>query len=243
MVVDDYYRITGALDGVASERRLRHQMSFLYKNLDFGGKTVLDIGGGVGLHSLYACAQGAAHATIIEPEGDGGHGAMIATFNKLCAALKFDNAKLVQTTIQAFGVPEAKFDIVLIQDAINHFDEPACITLHNSRQSWDTYDEIFRSISDLVKPGGYLMMSDCSSNNLFPRLGSRNPFDPQIEWEKHQPPLQWAKLAKLHDLEMVDLRWSTPARFGPVGQMLFGNSLASWFFTSHFVATFRKAVS
>jgi 2-polyprenyl-3-methyl-5-hydroxy-6-metoxy-1,4-benzoquinol methylase len=240
MIVENYYKRAAALEGVASERRLRHQMPFLYKNIDFSGKTVVDIGGGIGLHSLYASVKGASHATIIEPEGDGGHKAMIATFKKLCTALDIQNVDLVQTTIQAFRPPEEKFDIVLIQDAINHFNEPACITLHKSRESWDAYDEIFRSISELVKPGGHLMMSDCSSKNLFPFLGLRNPFDLKIEWNKHQPPSVWAKVAKLHDLELTEVRWSTPARFGALGQALFGSSLASWFFTSHFVATFKK---
>lgn len=243
MTRDDYFSRLGTLRGARSERRLRHQMPFLYKSIDFRGKTVLDVGGGTGLHSLYASANGAAHATIIEPEGDGGHHEMIATFEKLCAALGVGNVDLIQTTIQEFCAPTAEFDIVLVQDAINHFNEPACVTLHNSQESWEVYDEIFRGIADLVKPGGYVQLSDCSSKNLFPLFGLLNPFDPQIEWHKHQPPSMWTKLAKLHGLELVDLRWSSPALFGPVGQVLFGNAFASWFFTSHFVATFMKQAS
>ncbi len=240
MSVESYYQSVGRLQGARRERRLRHQMGFIYRDVDFRGKTVLDIGGGIGLHAFYASARGASDVTIIEPEGDGGHNAMIATYKQLRDAMGIGNVELVQTTIQDFKIPAQGFDIVLIQDAINHFNEAACITLHRSESSREIYDAIFASIAALVKPGGILMMSDCSSRNLFPLLGLRNPFDPQIEWEKHQPPSVWADVASPHGLELIRVRWSSPARFGAFGEAVFGNALASWFFTSHFVATFTR---
>lgn len=240
MSVEAYYRALGRLKGARQEQRIRHQMEFIYKDIEFQGKTVLDIGGGTGLHALFASAKGAFEVTIIEPEGDGGHDAMIATFKQLRSTMKIENVKLIQTTIQDFLIPSQGFDIVLIQDAINHFNEPACITLHKSESSRKIYDVIFGSIAALVRPGGILIMSDCSSHNLFPLLGLRNPFDPQIEWEKHQPPSIWADVAKPHGLELKHLRWSSPTRLGSFGLAIFGNALASWFFTSHFVATFTR---
>lgn len=240
MSVDSYFRTMTRLKGERQGRSLRHKMSMVYRDVDFVGKTVLDIGGGTGVHSLYASARGAAQATIIEPEGDGGHSAMIAAFHELREAMNIENVDLIQTTIQDFAIPGDGFDIVLIQDAINHFDEPACITLRQSEESWATYDSIFRSIAAMVKPGGLLIMTDCSSRNLYPMLGMRNPIDPNIEWHKHQPPSVWAALAKPHALELEKLRWSSPGRFGALGQTFFGNAMAAWVFTSHFIATFRK---
>lgn len=239
MSTESYYQAIRRHRGARYERSLRHKMSLIYRGVDFSGKTVLDIGGGIGVHSLYASARGAASATIIEPEGDGGHNTMISTFHELRDAMGISNVELLRTTIQDFDQSEA-FDIVLIQDAINHFDEPACITLRTSEESRKAYDAIFRSIAAAVKPGGLLIMTDCSSRNLYPTLGLRNPVDPGIEWNKHQPPSVWAALAKPHGLQLDSLRWTSPSRFGAVGQALFGNALAAWFFTSHFAATFRK---
>ncbi len=227
--------------GSQAEMRLRHQMQFLYQDINFKGKNVLDIGGGIGLHSFYALAMGAKSAVIVEPEGDGSHSQMIATFSQLRDALNVKNIRLTQTTLQSFHSEQNKFDVVLIQDAINHFDEPACINLRISHESQRIYDQIFRKIAGLITVDGYLMLSDCSSSNLYPMLGLKNPFDPNIEWHKHQPPSVWEKLARAHGLEQRALRWSTPTRLGAIGRKLSRSCFLAWFFTSHFAITFQKS--
>ncbi|MGP1274869.1 MAG: class I SAM-dependent methyltransferase [Caulobacterales bacterium] len=240
----DYFKTMGEALGSRMERRLRQQMRFLYRDCDFTGKTVLDIGGGIGLHAFYAVMHGAKSAVVIEPEGDGGHNEMIATFNRLRDALGTDNAELIQTTFQHYQQADHVFDVILVQNAINHFDEPACITLRESAESRASYEAIFRDMASLLAPGGTLVMSDCSSTNFFPAIGLKtNPFDPNIEWHKHQPPSVWAAIAKEHGLEQHSLRWSTPAILGEPGQFLLGSSALTWFFTSHFVLTFRKQAS
>lgn len=240
MTPDKYFAQMQTLRGPKAEMRLRHQMGFLYHGVDFHNRSVLDIGGGAGLHSFYALSRGAASATVVEPEGDGGHNAMISTFNVWREALGTSQAQLIQTTLQSYDPPTGGFDIVLVQDAINHFNEPACITLRTSAASRDAYLAIFEKIASVTKLGGLLIMSDCSSRNLFPSLGLNNPFDPGIEWHKHQPPAVWAEIAEGQGLILQDVRWSSPARLGEVGQRLFGSALAAWFFTSHFVMTFSK---
>ncbi len=239
--VDQYLSLLTKADGERACRQLRHLMEFIYEGIDFKGKRVLDIGGGTGRHSFYALAQGAASATIIEPEGDGGEATMIATFKGWKEALGNPNVTLIQTTFQEYSPPEEGFDIVLSQDSVNHFDEPACITLRTSAQSRETYDNIFRKIASVTSPGGLLVLTDCSSSNLFPCLGFRNPFDPAIEWNKHQPPSVWSALAREHGFTQTSLRWSSPSRLGSVGLTLLSSAVAAWFFTSHFVMTFRKS--
>lgn len=229
--------------GPRVESRLRHQMQLLYSGVDFHGKSVLDIGGGTGVHSLYAAARGASDVVVVEPEADGGHGEMISTFRKWRDALGLQQVSLIQNTFQEFDDAGRGFDIVLIQDAINHFDEPACITLRSSQASQRAYDLVFDKIAKVVRPGGTLMLSDCSSRNVFPMLGMRNPFDPMIEWHKHQPPSVWAGIARRHGFEVERLRWSSPSRAGSIGQLLFGNAAAAWFFTSHFALTLRRGAA
>lgn len=237
--LDRYFAAIGKLKGQQEIARLRHQMGLLYKSVDFRGKTVLDIGGGTGYHALYAAACGAKSAIIIEPEADGSQNTMIQTFNAFKIEMGIDNVELLKTTIQEYDIPEGGFDVVLIQNAINHFDEPACVTLKTSPESQAAYRKIFGSVAKLVKPGGILIISDCSSNNLFPTLGLKNPIDPAIEWHKHQPPSEWAKVAAPEGLMLEEVSWSSPTRFGKLGQLLIGNAIGAWFFTSHFVATFR----
>lgn len=237
----DFLQVVERRFGHRRRVRVAHQMSFLYKQTQFRDGTVLDIGGGIGLHSFYAISKGASKVTIIEPEGDGGHDQMLATFRKIRADLGDPNVELVQNRFQDFAARGKAFDIVLIQDAINHFDEEACISLHKSQGSVEIYDSLFEQIAALVAPGGHLVLSDCSPRNLFPALGLKNPFDPNIEWHKHQPPSIWAYLAGKNGLIETGRRWSSPARFGLLGCKLLSNAPLSWFFTSHFVLTFQKA--
>lgn len=239
MSLDRYFVAIGNVEGEHEIRRLRHQMSFLYKSVDFGGKTVLDIGGGTGYHALYAASCGAKSAIIIEPEADGSQNTMIQTFNAFRTKMGIDNVELLQTTIQEYEIPAGGFDVVLIQNAINHFDEPACVTSRESTKSQAAYRKIFKSNAALFKPGGVLIMSDCSTNNLFPKLGMKNPIDPAIEWHKHQPPSEWTKVAAPEGLILEEVRWSSPTRSGRLGQLLIGNAIGAWFCTSHFVATLR----
>ncbi len=235
-----YYEHAIASLGDRRASRLRHQMSFLYDGTDFTGKNVLDIGGGTGRHTFYAAASGAKNVVMIEPESDGGHDKMHATFHQWREALGASNTQLLGTTIQDCLGSKDCYDIVLIQDAINHFDELACIALRRSSVARETYSTIFRSIAQMIAPGGLLILSDCSSSNIFPMLGMRNPIDPAIEWEKHQPPSVWAQIAKEAGLRQTRVRWSSPARFGVVGSKMLGNRVAAFLFTSHFVIDFVK---
>lgn len=236
----DYFRLARSALGVRGESRLRHQMSFLYDQIDFQDKRVLDIGGGAGRHTFYAAASGAAEVVTIEPEADGGHDHMHTDFYNWRDALGAVNTQLVDATLQSYVGDGRRFDLVLIQDAINHFDEAACIDLHRLEQARSAYADIFRRISDLTEVNGRMIISDCSPHNLFPQIGIRNPFDPAIEWHKHQTPEIWTDIAKRCGLECCRTRWSTPARLGAVGAALLGNRLGSYLFTSHFVSDFVK---
>ena len=48
MTLETYFSTIEKLSGDREVKRLRHQMDFLYKTINFRGKAVLDIGGGTG---------------------------------------------------------------------------------------------------------------------------------------------------------------------------------------------------
>jgi len=214
-------------------------MGFLYHDIEFAGKRILDVGGGAGAHSLYAASSGASHVLMLEPEADGGSHGMISKFISNRNELGHSNVEILETTFQDFSAREDTFDIVLIQDTINHLDERACIDLHLNKASREIYRALFNKVGSMVNPGAQLLFSDCSSRNLFPALGLRNRFDPAIEWHKHQPQGVWTQLLEEVGFERVALRWSSPARFGTVGQTLFGNAPSAYVFTSHFAVVMK----
>ncbi|MFY0610408.1 MAG: hypothetical protein JXQ99_02685 [Hyphomicrobiaceae bacterium] len=226
--------------GSQAEKRWRHTMSFHYKHIDFTGRRVLDIGGGNGIHSFYAHACGAARVVNLEPEYDGSTSGMQDQFHNWKAALGATCVDIIDTTFQEYSGDGMPFDVILIQDAINHLDESACISLKESEASQDVFRRIFAKLGKLSSSGGVLHIADCSSQNFYPRMRLGNPFDSEIEWRKHQPPSLWQTMLEEAGYKLERKRWSSPGRFGPAGQALFGNSLAAYFFTSHFAMTLRK---
>jgi hypothetical protein len=236
-----YFETLGKIRGKNAERRLRFQMWHLYKTLDFKGKVVLDIGGGDGLHSFYALSQGARSAVVLEPEGDGGDTEMNATLLSLQRHLGESNIVLMKETFQKFEAKIGSVDLVIIHDAINHLDEQACITLRRSVESREKYDMIFRKLSTIIVEGGFLVIADCSPNNIFPAIGLRNPFDPNIQWEKHQAPDLWFKLASKFGFTKTRLDWSTPSILGKYLGPILNNEQFAWFYTSHFQLILQKA--
>jgi len=236
---DRYFQVMGRQLDDRGQQRLRYHMGFLYRDIEFAGKRILDVGGGTGTHSLYAASSGASHVLILEPEADGGSHGMVSKFIANRNALGHTNVEILETTFQNFSTRGGTFDIVLIQDAINHLDEPACVDLHVNKASREIYRALFHKVGSIVNPGAQLIFADCSSKNLFPALGLRNPFDPAIEWHKHQPPGVWTQLLEEVGFERVALRWSSPARFGNIGQALLGNAPSAYMFTSHFVVVMK----
>jgi len=234
-----YYDVMRSHLGKRGASRLQHQMEFIYKDIEFNALQVLDIGGGNGLHSFYAAASGAAHVMNIEPEDDGSSTGEIAQFEVWNKNLGNPNVQIKISTLQDFDSSEGTYDLIIIQNTINHLNEEACITLRTDEQSRLIFEQVFSKIATLAHSGTILQFSDCSSRNFFPAFGLRNPFDPGIEWHKHQPPGIWIGILERAGFKLVNKRWSTPARLGKLGKLLFGNGFFSYFFTSHFVVTMK----
>jgi SAM-dependent methyltransferase len=103
-------------------------------------------------------------------------------------------ATILPHTVQGFPGPKNYFDVVLSLASINHLDEKSCIALLDSPDAVREYQNIFRNIAAMMKPGGKLIIMDAARRNIFGDLGIRNPLTPNIEWFKHQQPEFWAKL-------------------------------------------------
>lgn len=241
--IEHYFSTMGESLGVRTEQRLRQIMSFHYSHIDFLGRRVLDIGGGNGIHSFYAFARGAASVVNLEPEDAGSTSGVQRQFAEWKSELGASNVEIYHGTFQDYVGDGKPFDVIVIQDAVNHLDEAACVSLRDSEASKNVFRKLFKKLGGLSGPGGLLHIADCSSENFFPKIGLANPFDPGIEWQKHQPPSVWLALLEEAGYKLERKRWSSPGRFGAAGQAVLGNSLAAYFFTSHFAMTMRKTVA
>lgn len=220
--------------------RLRFQTQVLFAGVDFENKAVLDIGGGAGLLSFYAAAQGARSALCLEPEVDGSTPGVLEQIARLKQALGRQNVEFKPVTLQAFEAEGEKFDVVVLHASINHLDEAACINLLREPQSRAAYRELFAKIFALSNKGAKLIISDCSRYNFFALLGLRNPFVPTIEWHKHQAPQVWAEL--LAEVGFVNPRisWRSFNRLGNFGRVLLANRFAAYFLESNFCLRMEK---
>lgn len=212
----------------------------LFRGIDFRGRRVLDVGGGLGTCSFLAVAAGASEAICLDPEAAGATSGTGAVFNGLAADLGIDNAHIEPKTLQSYVAPPRSFDVVIFHNSINHVEEAACIELERSEAARRAYRAVFTQVADLSRPGADLIIADCSSRNLFPRLGLRHPISKSIEWEKHQPPEVWAREAAAAGFERPRISWTSYTRLGRLGWIFTANRWAAYVLTGHFILHMKR---
>ena len=205
------------------------------------GKTMLEIGAGEGLFSLWAVANGVKRVTLLEPEADGATKGVAGKFLKHQKALSIpdERLRLYTQTFQEYDGERESFDLILSYASINHIDEPACVNLHKSEIAYSTYKKYFEKIYDLMHPGGHFILSDAGCINLWNQIGMNSPFSPTIEWNKHQEPALWMQLLNEAGFSLVSLDW---LRFYPLRKLGFigCNRLIAWATISQFIITMVK---
>lgn len=226
---------------IGSKRRTAFHLKTLFNGIDFENKNVLDVGGGNGLFSNYAAINGAKNVVLLEPEFDGSHAGIVKTNLDMQRRLALgDIVSFKPETFQNYDNNGLKFDFVLLHNSVNHLDEQACEGLATNLEYQERYCSLFKKMHEMMSPNAILMLCDCSSKNFFPRLGLKNPFWKNIEWQKHQPPEQWIDLLRRVGFTQPRIRWSSYNFLFTPGRILTGNRIVSYFLLSHFSLTMVK---
>ena len=233
-IVDEYRRRVVTEGRWRCEASLARYDRFLYGDTSFAGASVLDVGGGAGVCSLYASIRGAKRVVCLEPGAAGSTAGVQGPFERMASGLGVDNVEFVATTLQDYEGGEGEFDVVISHNSINHLDERACERLSHDGEARDAYRAIFAKVGALAAPTARVIVADCSSQSLYPRLGLRHPISSDIEWSKHQPPEVWAELLAEVGFSQPRIRWSSYNRLGALGWTLFANRLAAYVLTAHF---------
>lgn len=239
-ILSDYYKVIVEEGLSKSEEGLRLYLDFLFSDISFEGRSVLDIGGGSGMFSFYAATRGASKTVCLEPEAAGGSAGMNDQFARIGHKLNLPNVSLVSQTFQEFPAEPESFDIILLHNSVNHLDEKACIHLLKDQNAQVTYKQLFRMLAQIASDGADLIISDCSPKNLFPLLGLKHPISRSIEWHKHQTPEVWAKLLHEAGFDAPNVHWSSYERLGKLGWKLFSNKPAAFFLSGHFRLHMQK---
>lgn len=235
--LDRYFELM-AEDGRRPEN-VRFEMEKLFAGVPLAGRSVLDIGAGSGDTSLYAACSGAELVIGLEPEAAGSDTHVRSTFTRRSNRLGAEQVSLRAETLQDFE-PAQQFDVIVSKASINHLDEPACMRLHIDPEARDTYLWILGKLGDMTRPGADLVVHDCSRQNVFDRLGLRNPIATTIEWEKHQSPKLWAELLAEVGFEQPRIRWLSFNSLRRPGQLLLGNRVGAFLTTSQFCLTMKR---
>jgi SAM-dependent methyltransferase len=233
---EEYFSIVRR-HGLWSGRKasLKFYLDYIFEGVSFKGMAMLDVGSGFGLFSLYGAYMGAKPVICLEPELGGSREGVAHKLRKLLDSLPSHIDVIPKAiTFQEFEPDNQIFDIILLHNSINHLDEEACINLQHSDDAKKRYKVIFEKLGELASPRAKLIISDCSRYNFWHQIRLRNPVVPTIEWRKHQRPEYWSNLLNAVGFANPHIRWTSPARFGKVGRLLFGNWLASYLTTSHF---------
>lgn len=207
-------------------------LKWLFKDIDFKGKRVLDIGGGRGLYSYYARYKGAVEVINLDPFSDGSSGNFIEN-NELTVSHEsffFQDYKSIN-----------KFDIIIIHDSINHLNESMYSKLPNNELAIEIYSSLIKKMFNHLSDDGIISVSDCSNLNFYNHIGIKNPFSPTIEWHLHQPPGTLVKLFVNENFNLYKLRWTPFKRFGLLGRLIsYLGFIPSFFMQSHYNIIFKK---
>lgn len=231
MDIEAYGRLAGQIVNLPADRLL-HRCRWVLGPVDLPGARLLEVGAGSGVLSGYALQAGADEVVAIEPEAAGSTEGYLSNIRQLADTLADARLRVLPCTLQDFDGP-GPFDAVVLDDSINHLDEPACEVLHRDPAAREVYLHLFGRLRELLRPGGDLVICDCARRNAWADLGLRNPICGSIEWQKHQQPALWAKLLGQAGLETVAVRWTPLYRLARLGRLA-GNAAVSYFLTSHF---------
>jgi SAM-dependent methyltransferase len=220
---------------------LRYYLNYVFQDMILTDRVVLDIGCGSGIMAAYAAYKGAKLVVGLEPEASGAKTGYLERGRKIIEALNlnYGQIQILPYTIQGYDSRQMKFDVILMHNSINHLDEKACRKLHFSHASRQNYIGIFKKVSDLLNCGGTLVILDCSRYNFWPLLRVKNPFCPQIQWEKHQSPQLWIELLQQCGLKGPRIQWASFRTLRWLGKPL-QNRFTAFFFTSHFRLVMHK---
>lgn len=209
---------------VRSKRELSHHLRKLYEGIDCEGKSLLDIGCGNGLFSIYSRYLGVSKVVGIEPDYYMG---MFQRFAK-----NLSGVELIRSRFQELDLPQ--FDIVMMHNSLHHLSEWSCDNLVKSELARRDYRSILRKVYDCMKPNGTLIILDASNRNLWADFGIKNPFVPCISWKSHHPPEVYVKLLRGVGFRNPELSW-----IGPV-ELPLDSRVGQYFLIGQFRLTMRK---
>lgn len=223
---------------VSQEEMLKTRLEIRFGEIDFSGKSVLDIGAGKGMFSAYAAHQGAERIVALEPEIEGSSRGMIKTLQNI--ADQYPEIDVRKDTFQDYWEKNECFDVVISNNSINHLDEDACINLKDLESAQEKYHKIFEKLGKITTSSADIVIADATPRNLWNDIGIHSPFI-NLEWHKHHEPGLWSSMLQEHDFEERDVVWvSYLSQLGKLGKNVFSTHTLSYITYGKFILKMKK---
>lgn len=202
-----------------------HEAAHLFKGVPIAGRTLLEIGSGKGLMTMYAAMQGAARIVSMEPEMIGSQAGMITLQQQRLDRLGIQTVEFLPADFNEWDPHGGTFGVVLCRAAINHLHASDQHALRHQR-TYRGYLDIVRKMHRVTAPGGVVLITDACRYAFFTatrNLGIRRPWDLSktgINWRHHQNPQTWAKIFRDAGFSSVDVRYPLPYRLRQFGGLV-----------------------
>ncbi len=214
----DLYQKLSTHLGYKSSRRFLQRGSSIFSDVDFSGKSVLDVGCGRGAWSFWAKLQGAGEVWGLEPELDGATSGTRDKFNLIKKDLGLDDSINVHNLKLQDLFTDKKFDIIILYNVINHLDEDSVVHYAPGTSSHGNLVKLAQFLKSYLSPDGQIIFTDAGKVNYFSKLGITPPLARTIEWEKHLEPNDWMKVFSEAGFRDGKLNWASVYPLGRFSQ-------------------------
>ena len=203
-------------DGRDNAPAFLHSMRHLLDGMELDGKTVVEVGSGRGLCSIYASLSGASRVLSIEPELDGSFGGVLSTQRSRVSSLDL-NIDILAEDFNTWHPAGQQFDMLMSINSINHLHESTNHAMVHA-ETWNRYVAVAKKMQSVLRPGGVAIVTDSSRYGLFLQgkyIGLHRPWTlrrSSVNWRIHQTPRTWRQIFLAAGFKRVDVDYPLPFR-------------------------------
>ena len=215
-----------------------HSMDEMFRGVNLSGATILDVGSGRGLTSIFMALRSAKRIVSMEPELDGSNLGVIQLQESRLNNLELENVEILTDDFNETKISE-KFDVLVSNASINHIKESENHALQDLK-TYDSFCEIANRFSGLLKPGGVAVVTDACRYAFFPfarRMGLPKRFclyGKNINYKIHQNPNVWRRIFLDSGFKKVEIDYPVPFRLRSYQRFL-NNSISNFFLRGCFI--------